>query len=65
MKIEYNEDIWNNIISTYLQKIEISNLINSEYINKIWKSETIMFLIEKYEDELKDFLIKFHNNKIK
>lgn len=61
ISIIYNNEIWNKLVSIYLKKTELIYLIDEKYIKNIYSSEMILFLIDDYQNDIKQFLINYYN----
>lgn len=62
LKIKYEKELWNNIINMYLNKLNIHMIIDEKYVEKLWNSNLLLFLIDKYDNSLKEFLISYYKN---
>jgi hypothetical protein len=62
LKIKYKKELWNSVINMYLNKLNIQTIIDDKYVEKIWNSNLLLFLIDKYDDSLKQFLITHYKN---
>ncbi len=62
IKIEFNNNIWNDIINIYLNKINIQMIIDNKYIENIYNTDLLLFLIDEYNDQLKQFLLTYYKN---
>lgn len=62
LSIIYNKEIWNKLIQIYLNKIELQYLIDDKYIKNIYSSDIILYLIDNYQEDIKQFLIKYYGD---
>lgn len=60
LSITYNENKWHKLISIYLKNIELQYLIDEEFIKKIYYDNIILFLLDDYKQDIKDFLINYY-----
>lgn len=62
LKIKYEKELWNKIINMYLNKLNVHMIIDEKYVENIWNNDLLLFLIDKYDESLKDFLISYYKN---
>jgi len=62
LSISYNKDIWNELIQIYLNKIELQYLIDDKYIKNLYSYNILLYLMDDYQKDIKQFLIKYHGD---
>lgn len=62
IKIKYEKMVWNDLIKIYLNKIDILTLIDENYVKNLYLCDSLLFPIAQYENNIKEFLIKFYEN---
>lgn len=62
IKIKYEKMVWNDLIKIYLNKIDILTLIDEKYVKNLYLYDSLLFPIAQYENNIKEFLIKFYEN---
>lgn len=60
ISIPFTNEVWNQLIKIYLKKIELLYLIDDKYIKTIYSYNTILYLIDNYKNEIKQFLIDYY-----
>ena len=61
IKLEYNKIIWNDLIKIYISNLSLNNLINKKFINKIYSQNILLFDLEMYNQQIKEFFINYYN----
>jgi hypothetical protein len=62
VKITYEKIIWDDLIKIYLSKVDILSLIDEKYVKELYLSGSLLFPIIDYENNIKQFLIKYYEN---
>ena len=61
IKLEYNKIIWNDLIKIYISNLSLNNLIDVQFINKIYSQNILLFDLEMYNQRIKEFFINYYN----
>lgn len=62
LSIPYNKDIWNELIQINLNKIELQYLIDDKYIKNLYSYDILLYLMDDYQKDMKQFLIKYYGD---
>lgn len=62
LNIPYTKPIWNDLIKIYLNNIELQYLIDDNYIKNLYSYNIILFLMDDYQKNIKQFLINYYGN---
>jgi len=60
LSISYTKSIWNDLIKIYLNKIELQYLIDDKYIINLYSYNIVLFLMDDYQKDIKQFLINYY-----
>jgi hypothetical protein len=60
LSIPYTKSIWNDLIKIYLNKIELQYLIDDKYIMNLYSYNIVLFLMDDYQKDIKQFLINYY-----
>jgi hypothetical protein len=60
LSIPYTKSIWNELIKIYLNKIELQYLIDDKYIINLYSYNIVLFLMDDYQKDIKQFLINYY-----
>jgi hypothetical protein len=62
LNIPYTKPIWNDLIKIYLNNIELQYLIDDNYIKNLYSYNIVLFLMDDYQKDIKQFLINYYGN---
>jgi hypothetical protein len=62
LSIPYTKLIWNDLIKIYLNHIELQYLIDDKYIINLYSYNIVLFLMDDYQKDIKQFLINYYGN---
>jgi hypothetical protein len=60
LSIPYTKSIWNDLIKIYLNKMELQYLIDDKYIINLYSYNIVLFLMDDYQKDIKQFLINYY-----
>jgi|LauGreDrversion4_2_1035121.scaffolds.fasta_scaffold02290_1 hypothetical protein len=61
MQILWDQNIWDELVKIYLSKLDLLYLIDQEYILNIYSNEMILFSLDEYETQIKQFIMNYYD----
>jgi hypothetical protein len=61
MQILWDQNIWDELVKIYLSKLDLLYLIDQEYILNIYSNDMILFSLDEYETQIKQFIMNYYD----